>query len=124
VGVDIKEKGQASIGLTLGVVGAVLGVAAGIVVMFVGGAGLLIAPEGGGAVLGLGAVTVVLAIAGGVGAMLTSKYPEVATFVMAITGVGGFVSATVFWIVPGVLLIAGGVFAWTSRPDYQAARPR
>ncbi len=122
--IDIKEKGQASIGLTVGVVGAILGVLAGIVVMFVGGAGLLIAPEGGGAVLGLGSVTVVLAIAGGVGAMLTSKYPQVATFVMAITGFAGFVSATVFWIVPGVLLIAGAVFAWMSRPDYQGAKPR
>lgn len=114
----IIEEGKTKVALGLGIIGGVLGVVAGLFVMLLGGAGMLLAPEGGGAVAGLGAAAVGLGIAGAVGGAVTEDAPEVAAVVMGVAAIGGFFAATVFWLLPGVLLIAGAVFAWQSRAEH------
>lgn len=111
----LKEKGQAGIAKVLGVAGGVTGVIAGLVIVSIGGAGMLLVPEGGAGMVGLGVTAIAFGIGGGIGGMISGDYPELATAIMAIVGVGGFVVATVLWIVPGLLLIGGSVLAWQSR---------
>ena len=100
--------------LTLSILGAVVGVGAGILVMLVGGAGLLFAAEAL-RVVWLGAIAIVLSLLGIVGGGLTSDNPELATILLVIVGLGGFVALSVFWLLPGALFLIGAYAAWSSR---------
>ena len=117
----LEEKGRSSAILAVGLSAGVLGVAAGLLAIFVGGAGLLITAEAG-EIIWLGMVAVVLGITGSVGALTASSNPRLSAVVMTISGLGGFFAVTVFWFLPGILFLLGAWLAWSSRQRRRPAR--
>lgn len=120
---NFEQTGKTATAAALGIAGGALGIIAGLIAMIFGGAGVLLF-EGGSQIMWLSALGVILGIAGIVGGAMTRSNPEMATFIMAITGFGGFVAISLFWILPGALLIIGAVIAWSARPTKQAAPAR
>ena len=119
----LEQKGKTTTAAALGIAGGVLGIIAGLVAMIVGGAGVLLFANGA-QIMWLSALGVLLGIGGVIGATMTNNNPEMATLLMAITGFGGFVALSLFWILPGALLVIGAVIAWSARPsDQRAAAP-
>lgn len=92
--------------LVLGLVGGLLGLAISTIVL-VGG---LLTEDSTLAVLA--AVAVGLSIMGIIGGAIAGANPRVATILLLVSGIGGFVAASLFWLIPGVLFTIGGVMAW------------
>ena len=113
MGSILQEKGKSTVALSLGIAGAILGIAAGVLAMLIGGAGLLFTTDAA-EILWLGMVAVILGITGGVGGLTAKSNPRLSTVVMGIAGIGGFFAVTIFWIIPGVLFLLGAYIAWSS----------
>ncbi len=101
--------------LVFGIVGGMFGILAGLLAMMVGGIGSAFDAEGSGSVVGLGFAAILLGVFGIVGGALSNRSPGAAGIVQAVVGVLGFVAISLFWVLAGVLLIAGAVFAFLSR---------
>jgi hypothetical protein len=99
----------------LGVVGGVFGIIFGIVALLVGGMGVAFAAEGGATVGALGFIAILLAIAAIVGGALANGHRLASTILLLVPGVIGFVCISVFWILPGILLIVGGALEILAR---------
>ena len=106
---------------TLGLIGGIIGLIVGIFLLVSGllGGTLLIGflgeegAEVGLAVIMWGVSIFVFAVLGLAGGAITSGKPLPAGALMPVGGIGGFLAGT-FWIVPGVLLIIGGILSLAS----------
>jgi hypothetical protein len=109
----------------LGIVGGVFGIIFGIVAMLVGGMGAALGAEGGATVGVLGFIAILLAVAAIVGGALASNHRIAAIVLLLVPTVGGFICISAFWILPGILLLVGGlleVFAKGKAPEPVAVR--
>jgi len=105
----------------LGLIGGIIGLIVGIFLLVSGllGGTLLIGflgeegAEVGLAVIMWGVSIFVFAILGLVGGAITTGKPLPAGALMLVGGIGGFLAGT-FWIVPGILLIIGGILSLVS----------
>ncbi|MHB9052875.1 MAG: DUF4064 domain-containing protein [Thermoleophilia bacterium] len=109
--------------MVLGIIGGVFGILFSLLAMVIGGAGAALNAEGGGTVTGLGFVAFFLAVAAIVGGALANKSPRASWIILLATGILGFIAISAFWILPGVLLIAAGIFELFARKDKKAAPP-
>jgi hypothetical protein len=74
--------------------------------------------EHAGTMLGIwGFVVFILAIVALVGGALSRTKPVVASILMFIGGIGGFIAASWFWLFPAVLLIIGAILALIGRKE-------
>jgi len=108
--------------MILGIIGGVIGLIWGIISWMVGGivGGLSeLLGLGGGTMALLGFLTFVFAIMGVVGGGIARAKPKVAGILMLIAGFGGFsfFYFSLFWLLPGILLIIGGVLAILGRKE-------
>ena len=101
--------------LVLGIIGGVLGLLAGLLVIAVGGTAVAFEAEGGGEVTGYGFATFALAVIGIVGGALAKGSPGWASALLAVAGIGGFLSAGLFWLLSGPLLLIGALLAFFGR---------
>lgn len=101
--------------LVLGIVGGVFGILAGLLAMMVGGIGSAFEAEGSGSVVGLGFAAIMLGVLGIIGGALSNRSPGTASILQIIAAIGGFIAVSLFWVLSGVLLIAGGVMAFLAR---------
>ncbi len=101
--------------LALGIVGGLFGILTGIFAMFVGGLGGAFGAEGAETVTLLGFGAVLFGIMGIVGGALVTHNQKAGGAMMLISGILGFVTTSLFWIVAGLILIAGGILALRSR---------
>ena len=95
--------------LVLGIIGGVLGLIMGTIALFVGG--INSAFGGGETVVGLGFAALLLSVLGIVGAAFVNSKTKVAGWFMLIAGIGGFISISLFYLVPGIMFIIGGLMA-------------
>lgn len=107
-----NEAVKMSSAVTLGFIGGVFGVVTGFLAMFFGGFGMLFDVTGGIAVVGLGLVAVACGLAGVVGGVLLTSRPALGTWLMAVAGIAGFFAVTVFWVLPGLLLLGAAFIAY------------
>jgi len=107
----------------LGIVGGVFGIIFALIAMFVGGLGAALAEEGSGTLIGLGFVAILLAIAAIVGGALAKNHRMAAIILLLVPGVVGFVMISLAWILPGLLLIVGGLLEVFAK-DRQAVAVR
>jgi hypothetical protein len=106
-GIDMRSTAK-----VLGILGGVFGVIFGLVAMFVGGVTFFV---GGGLVAVLGFFAILFAIAGIVGGTLAENYRGASSALLLVAGVCGFICISAFWILPGILLIVGGILEITGR---------
>jgi hypothetical protein len=99
----------------LGITGGVFGIIFGALGMTIGGAGVAFGSDKLAVVTAVSVVAMVLAMAGIAGAILVDKNAMMSGLLMLIPGAAGFACITIFWILPGILLIVGGVIAFIAR---------
>ncbi|MFD3157155.1 DUF4064 domain-containing protein [Haloimpatiens sp. FM7330] len=93
----------------LGLIGGILGIICGIAAMGIGGLGDAFGAEGANAVGSLGIVAIVLSILGIVGAIIVRSKAKLGGGFMTIAAVGGVICVSALYILPGILLIIGGL---------------
>ena len=100
--------------LVLGLIGAIIGVLAGLFVVFVGGA--LTALDGAGGADGLWlhvdgchGASVLFSVLGLFGSVMVKSQTTFASVLMLVASVGGFICLGVLYVLPGALLLAAGI---------------
>ena len=117
----IAEESKSATAMILGITGGILGILAGVVAVFVGGAGMLIVGEPTG-VAWLGAVAMALGAMGAIAGGMVRSRPVPAGVFMAIAGAGGFLVVSLFWVIPGALLLIGSYSSWSVKQSREELR--
>jgi hypothetical protein len=94
---------------SLGLIGGILGIIAGLIGAFVGEVATAMAVEEGGLVAGLSWFSLLFSILGIVGAAIVRTKTVLASVLMLVAAVGGFVCISFFYILPGLLLVIAGI---------------
>jgi hypothetical protein len=101
--------------LVLGIIGGVFGIFAALFALAVGGISSAANVNGGGQVVALGYTAFFVSIAAIVGGALAPKKPKAAAILLLLTGAGGFVCVSAFWLLSGPLLLVGALLAFLGR---------
>jgi hypothetical protein len=117
--------------MILGVIGGIFGVLFGIFAVIIGEIAKVISGGIGGRILGvilsgfgasntpmassLGSIAVILGIFGIVGGAVVDKNKNVAGGLMLACSIIGFIALSMFWIVPGLLLLIGGLLIFLTK---------
>ncbi len=109
---EFSTTGRTNLARVLGIVGGILGVAAGFIAMLMGGAGVLLAAETE-SVIWLGSIGAVLGAVGIFGGSIATSNTSMAIALLIIAGLGGFVAVSLFWLLPGALLLVAALMAWS-----------
>jgi len=92
----------------MGLVGGIFGIIASLIAMFIGGVDAALSSTGTSSVTGLAISALLFSILGIVGAALSKSKPKVAGWLMLVSGIAGFISISMFYILSGVLFIVAG----------------
>lgn len=101
--------------LVLGIIGGVFGIFAALFALAVGGISSAANVKGGGQVVALGYAAFFVSIAAIVGGALAPRKPRAAALLLLLTGIGGFICVSAFWLLSGPLLLVGALLAFLSR---------
>jgi hypothetical protein len=101
--------------MVLGIIGGVFGFFAALFALAVGGISSAANVSGGGRVVALGYAAFFVSVMAIVGGALAPKMPKAAAILLLLTGVGGFVCVSAFWLLSGPLLIVGALLAFLGR---------
>lgn len=93
----------------LGLIGGIFGIIGGVLAMGVGGAAAAFGASGGNTVGSLGVLAIVFSILGIVGAVVVRSKGKLGGLFMTIAAIGGVISISAFYILPGILLIIPGL---------------
>ncbi|MBE3556190.1 MAG: hypothetical protein IMW91_03825 [Firmicutes bacterium] len=103
--------------LILGILGGITGLIAVIFVLFVEGIGHVFQAEGAETVLRLGWAAIPLSIVGIVGGGLSLGKPTVFRILQLISGIGGLIVISLFFIPATIMLVVGAVLAFFGRKE-------
>lgn len=95
----------------LGLIGGIFGIICGVAAMAIGGLGDAVGASGSSGVGGLGISAIILSVVGIVGAAIVSDKSKIGGWLMVIAAIGGTISISSFYILPGILLLIGGITA-------------
>ncbi|MEC0073260.1 DUF4064 domain-containing protein [Bacillus bombysepticus] len=93
----------------LGLIGGIFGILGAILALMVGGLGAAFEAEGANSIIGLGWAAVGLSILGIVGSVVVKSKAKAGGIMMTIAAIGGIICIFVFYILPGILLLIGGL---------------
>ena len=93
----------------LGLIGGIFGVICAFIALMIGGMGAAFEAEGANTIIGLGWGAVGLSILGIVGSVMVRSKAKVGGIMMTIAAIGGFICISIFYLLPGVLLLIGGL---------------
>ncbi|MEY8351473.1 DUF4064 domain-containing protein [Bacillus cereus] len=93
----------------LGLIGGIFGIIGAILALMVGGLGAAFEAEGANSIIGLGWAAVGLSILGIVGSVVVKSKAKAGGIMMTIAAIGGIICIFVFYLLPGVLLLIGGL---------------
>ncbi|NGZ73906.1 DUF4064 domain-containing protein [Saccharibacillus alkalitolerans] len=111
----------------MGLVGGIFGIIAAIVAMLIGGVDAAFSESGTSQITGLAVSALLFSILGIIGSAFSKSKPKLAGWLMLISGIAGFISISMFYILSGVLLIVAGFMGIFSKkknkeiPPVQAA---
>lgn len=97
--------------LILGILGGLFGLGGAILVFFTGGVAGAFSAEGADTMVSLGLAAIPFAILGIIGGSLAMSKPKIAGWLMLISAVGGTISISAGYVLGGVMLFVGGIFA-------------
>lgn len=103
--------------MILGIIGGIFGIFMGIFAVMVGGIGSVFGASGASTVSSLGFGAVILSVLGIVGGAIVNKNKKMAGGLMLATGLLGFIAISMFWIIPGLLLIIGGILTFLTKDE-------
>ncbi|HDX9654372.1 hypothetical protein COM65_19320 [Bacillus wiedmannii] len=93
----------------LGLIGGIFGIICAFIALMIGGMGAAFEAEGAESIIGLGWGAVALSILGIVGCVVVKKNAKVGGIMMTVAAIGGFICISIFYLLPGVLLLIGGL---------------
>ncbi|MBO1628231.1 DUF4064 domain-containing protein [Bacillus arachidis] len=93
----------------LGLIGGIFGIICAFIALLIGGMGAAFEADGADKVIGLGWGAVALSILGIVGSVVVKKNAKVGGIMMTVAAIGGFICISLIYILPGVLLLIGGL---------------
>ncbi|PGY16301.1 DUF4064 domain-containing protein [Bacillus cereus] len=93
----------------LGLIGGIFGIICAFIALMIGGMGAAFEAEGANTIIGLGWGAVGLSILGIVGCVVVKKNAKVGGIMMTVASIGGFICISIFYLLPGVLLLIGGL---------------
>ncbi|GAB6466590.1 DUF4064 domain-containing protein [Bacillus paranthracis] len=93
----------------LGLIGGIFGIICAFVALLIGGMGAAFEAEGANTIIGLGWGAVGLSILGIVGSVMVRGKAKAGGIMMTIAAIGGFICISIFFLLPGVLLLIGGL---------------
>jgi hypothetical protein len=93
----------------LGLIGGIFGILCAFIALFIGGLGSALETDGANTVIGLGWGAVALSILGIVGSVMVRSKAKVGGIMMTVAAIGGFICISLIYLLPGVLLLIGGL---------------
>ncbi|HDR4368829.1 DUF4064 domain-containing protein [Bacillus cereus group sp. BfR-BA-01453] len=93
----------------LGLIGGIFGILCAFIALFIGGLGSALEADGANTVIGLGWGAVGLSILGIVGSVMVRSKAKAGGIMMTVAAIGGFICISVIYLLPGVLLLIGGL---------------
>ncbi|HFR4156240.1 DUF4064 domain-containing protein [Bacillus cereus] len=93
----------------LGLIGGIVGIICAFVALLIGGMGAAFEADGANTVIGLGWGAVALSILGIVGSVMVRSKAKVGGIMMTVAAIGGFICISIIYLLPGVLLLIGGL---------------
>jgi hypothetical protein len=105
----IVSMGKRTGEFVLGILGGLIGIPFGIFAMVFGG--IDSAMGGSSTIIGLGFAAILFSVLGIIGGAFVKSKRKLGGWFMTFAAIGGFVSISLFYIVPGLLLISGGLLA-------------
>ncbi|MCU5549905.1 DUF4064 domain-containing protein [Bacillus cereus] len=93
----------------LGLIGGIFGIICAFVALLIGGMGAAFEADGANTVIGLGWGAVALSILGIVGSVMLRSKAKVGGIMMTVAAIGGFICISIIYLLPGVLLLIGGL---------------
>jgi len=93
----------------LGLIGGIFGVFSGFFGMIIGGVDAAFSASGQSDIIGLGVGAIILSILGIIGSVVVKFKPKLGGMFMTIAAIGGIICISMFYILPGILLIIGGL---------------
>lgn len=103
----------------MGLIAGIFGIIASIMAMVIGGVDAAFSDSGTSQITGLAVSALLFSILGIVGAAMTKSKPKVAGWLMLISGVAGFISISMFYILSGVLFVVGGLMGILAKKPTQ-----
>ncbi|MEI5893546.1 DUF4064 domain-containing protein [Bacillus cereus] len=93
----------------LGLIGGIFGILCAFIALFIGGLGSALEADGANTVIGLGWGAVGLSVLGIVGSVMVRSKAKVGGIMMTVAAIGGFICISIIYLLPGVLLLIGGL---------------
>lgn len=93
----------------LGLIGGIFGILCAFIALFIGGLGSALEADGANTVIGLGWGAVALSILGIVGSVMVRSKAKVGGIMMTVAAIGGFICISLIYLLPGILLLIGGL---------------
>ncbi|EEM56591.1 MULTISPECIES: DUF4064 domain-containing protein [Bacillus cereus group] len=93
----------------LGLIGGIFGIICAFIALLIGGMGAAFEAEGATTIIGLGWGAVGLSILGIVGSVMVRSKAKAGGIMMTVAAIGGFICISIFFLLPGVLLLIGGL---------------
>lgn len=93
----------------LGLIGGIFGILCAFIALFIGGLGSALEADGANTVIGLGWGAVALSVLGIVGSVVVRSKAKVGGIMMTVAAIGGFICISLIYLLPGVLLLIGGL---------------
>lgn len=93
----------------LGLIGGIFGILCAFIALFIGGLGSALEADGANTVIGLGWGAVGLSILGIVGSVMVRSKAKAGGIMMTVAAIGGFICISLIYLLPGVLLLIGGL---------------
>ncbi|MFB7351917.1 DUF4064 domain-containing protein [Bacillus thuringiensis] len=93
----------------LGLIGGIFGILCAFIALFIGGLGSALEADGANTVIGLGWGAVALSVLGIVGSVMVRSKAKVGGIMMTVAAIGGFICISLIYLLPGVLLLIGGL---------------
>lgn len=95
----------------LGLIGGIFGIISALMALFIGSAGAAFGASGASSISHLGIGALILSILGLVGGCIVKSKTKLGGIFMVVGAVGGVICVSAFYILPGILLIIGGLMA-------------
>ncbi|MDG0918404.1 DUF4064 domain-containing protein [Bacillus paranthracis] len=93
----------------LGLIGGIFGILCAFIALFIGGLGSALEADGANTVIGLGWGAVGLSVLGIVGSVMVRSKAKAGGIMMTVAAIGGFICISLIYLLPGVLLLIGGL---------------
>ncbi|MGZ4032680.1 MAG: DUF4064 domain-containing protein [Tumebacillaceae bacterium] len=93
----------------VGLIGGILGILAALSGVFFGAIATALEVDGGNVVSGASWIAVALSVIGIIGAAMVKNKTMLASILMLIAAIGGFICISMLFILPGVLLLIAGI---------------